>query len=218
VRFASHSFVAGTRAVLVVAVVFTLGMGLAACKPEPTATESPSSTTTPSPSPTVSAGDASGVATPQPGADITLPAACENIYSAGMLASLTADNPPLNDASITMTSTQNVDGLETLSSGVPTLRCTWGQGGQAGLATNVSIVSAEQSQALLGALANAGFACEPSNGGITCSQEQTVINQDDKMVTIIETHVFRGNGWISTTSIDFAPDGYTADIVSTLWG
>lgn len=135
-----------------------------------------------------------------------------------MLASLNAQNPPLNDPAITLTSTQNVDALEVLSAGVPTLRCTWGQAGQAGLATTVSIIDAAQSQQLLGSLAATGFACDTLNGGVTCTQQQTVINQDDKMVTITESHVFRGNGWVATTSIDFAPDGYTEDIVATLWG
>lgn len=217
-RSASHSFVTGARAALVAAVVLTLGLGLAACKPEPSASESPTGTASVSPSPSATGGTASPTATPQPGADIALPAACENIYSSAMLASLTTQNAPMNDPGITLTSTQNADGLETLSSGVPTLRCTWGKAGSAGLATNVSIIDATQSQTLLGALANAGFSCEPLNGGVTCSSEQTVINQDDKMVTIIETNVFRGNGWVSTTSIDFAPEGYTEDIVATLWG
>ncbi len=217
-RPASHSVVSGTRAALVAAVIVMLGVGIVACKPEPSASPSSGGTGSPTPSSSASTASPSASATAQPGADIDLPAACENIYSAEMLASLNAQNPPLNDPGLTMTSTQNVDALEVLSAGVPTLRCSWGQGGQAGLATTVSIIDADQSQQLLGALAVAGFACEPLNGGVTCAQQQTVINQDDKMVTIGETHVFRGNGWVATTMIDFAPDGYTEDIVAALWG
>ena len=63
-----------------------------------------------------------------------------------MLASLNAANPPLNDPGVTMHSTQNVDALELLNSGIPTLRCSWGQPSEYGLATNVSVVDAARSQ------------------------------------------------------------------------
>ncbi len=116
------------------------------------------------------------------------------------------------------TATQNVEALELLASGIPTLRCSWGRPSETGLATNVSVVDPTQSQGLLDALAAAGFACEPLSGGTLCRTERTVIDQDDNMVTIGEEHFVRSGGWVSTTMIDFAPDGYTADIVSTLWG
>ena len=45
-----------------------------------------------------------------------------------------------------------------------------------------------------------------------------MITQDDEQVTLSETHVLRGNAWISTATIDFESEGYTEDIVSTLWG
>ncbi|MDQ1129142.1 hypothetical protein [Microbacterium sp. SORGH_AS_0888] len=40
---------------------------------------------------------------------------------------------------------------------------------------------------------------------------------DDKVVTRGETHFLRGNGWITTSWVDDQPDGYTEDIVATLW-
>jgi hypothetical protein len=181
-----------------------------ATSPRPTATESPSpgtATATPTPSSTAAEGD-----------QIALPAACEDIYSAEMLASLNAQAPPLNDPGVTMHSTQNAEVLEILYSGIPTLRCSWGMPSEFGLATNVSIVDAAQSAAILGALQVSGFGCVEQGGGTICRIEQSRIDMDDSEVRLGETHFVRGNGWVSTAWINFAPEGYTEDIVDTLWG
>lgn len=172
-----------------------------------TATAAPSPTASPSPTATASADD-----------EITLPAACEHIYSAEMLASLDAQAPPLNDPGVTLHSSQNAELLEILTSGIPTIRCSWGTPGEFGLATNVSIVDAAQSAAVLAALQSSGFECAEHDGGMICRIEQKRINLDDEEVTLGETHFVRGNGWVSTAWIDFAPEGYTEDIADTLWG
>ena len=178
--------------------------------PRPSATESvsptQSATPTPTPSTTAAADD-----------EIALPAACEEIYSAVMLASLNAQAPPLNDPGVTMHSTQNAELLEILTSGIPTIRCSWGQPSEYGLATNVSIIDAGQSVAVLGALQASGFGCADQDGGTICRIEQKRIDLDDDEVTLGETHFVRGNGWVSTAWINFAPEGYTEDIADTLW-
>ena len=177
----------------------------------PTATDSASPTQEPTPTPTPSASAA-------PDDEITLPAACEDIYSAAMLASLNEQAPPLNDPGVTMHSTQNAQLLEILMSGIPTIRCSWGQPSEYGLATNVSIIDAGQSAAILGALQASGFGCAEHDGGRICRIEQKRIDLDDEEVTLGETHFVRGNGWVSTAWINFAPEGYTEDIADTLWG
>ena len=88
-----------------------------------------------------------------------------------------------------MTSTQNVEALELLSSGAPTIRCSWGLPSESGMATNVTIVDAEQSAAVAAALANAGFACADELGGTVCRFAQSMINQDDEIAELAETHV-----------------------------
>lgn len=204
------------------AVLVTLGLislALAACAPEPadpdpspssssspsaTATDEP--TATPTPTPTADAGDS-----------ISLPAACEDIYSAEMLASLTATVPPLNDPGVTLLSTRNAELLEILDSGIPTLRCSWGGPSDYGLATNVTIVDAAQAEAVLAALTSAGFGCADHDGGRICRIEQKMITLDDEEATLGETHFVRGNGWVSTAWVNFADEGYTEDIVDTLW-
>jgi hypothetical protein len=205
-----------SRGAAAVAAIAILTVGLLGCQPEPSPSASPADTT--SASPTASLPSPTPIETQLPDAAFALPTSCEQLYSPAMLASLNEANPPLNDPGVTMTATQNVDALELLNSGIPTLRCSWGQPSETGLATNVSVIDAAQSEALRGALVNAGFACEPWAGGTLCHTEQTVIDQDDTEVTIGETHYLEGGGWVSTATIDFAPDGYTEDIVATLWG
>ena len=198
------------------AAALLLCLGLVGCQPEPvpgpsasaSASPAPSPTATPTPTPTES---------PQAGDEIRLPTACEQLYSATMLASL-QQRGPLNDPGVTMTSTQNVGALEILSSGIPTIRCTWGAPSETGLATNVSLVDAAQAAAISDALLNSGFACEPIDGGTVCRFEETMITQDDDQVVLTETHVLRGNAWVSTATINFESVGYTEDIVATLWG
>ncbi|WP_345802068.1 hypothetical protein AAIB33_02885 [Microbacterium sp. AZCO] len=195
---------------------------LAACAPEPegpTASPTRSATASTSPSPS-----SSGSATPTPspsatsGDAIALPAACEQIYSPAMLASLTAQAPPLNDPGVTMLSTQNAELLEVLHSGIPTIRCSWGAPSEFGLATNVSIVDAAQAATVSSALQGAGFGCVAQSGGTICRIEQRTVDLDDNEVHFGETHFLRGNAWVSTAWINFTPAGYTEDIIATLWG
>ena len=116
------------RAAAAAAAAAVLCLGLVGCQPEPVPTSAPtpsssaSASAAPSPSPT---GSPSPTETAEAGEEIALPAACEQIYSPEMLAAL-QQRVPLNDPGITMTSTQNVGALEILTSGIPTLRCTWG--------------------------------------------------------------------------------------------
>lgn len=206
------------RGVGAIAAVLVIAALITACKPEsapgPT-TSDPTPSATPS---TTSEPSASSTPTATPGAQFELPAQCEDLYSDDMLASLNAANPPLNDPGVTMHSTQNAAALEVLNSGIPTIRCSWGQPSEFGLATNVSVIDAAQSADLLATLREAGFACEEVWEGVNCTVEQKTIDQDDNEVTLGESHFLRGTGWVSTAFINFAPEGYTEDIVATLWG
>jgi hypothetical protein len=173
--------------------------------------------------PTLSATATARGAGPSPSATPTaagfdLPEACEQMYSADMLASLQVANPPLNDPGVTMLSAQNVAILEILDSGVPTLRCTWGTPSEMGLATNVSVVDAAQATSVVTALTQAGFGCEDLADGTVCRIEQRGVTLDDEEYTRGETHYVGGGGLVSTQWINFNPDGYTEDVVATIWG
>lgn len=186
---------------------------LVGCVAEPTSTE----TSTGNPSPEITAPGGSVSSSPSPSAesavDIAIPVRCEDLYSPAMLATLEGENPPLNDPGVTMDSTEVVEALEVLEEGPQTLRCSWGLPSSYGLATNVTIVTDAQREAVLDSLPERGFACEDNDGGTLCRAQQS-----DGENSFGESHFFRGNGWVSTRWINFGPQGYTEDIIATLWG
>jgi hypothetical protein len=203
-------FVMGCVAVAAVALIAT------GCRPEPSATPSSSPTVTlkePTPSPSMSP-----VETEKPQASFEVPGSCEQIYSAAMLAQLQSANPPLNDPGVTMLSTENADLLELIHSGAPTLRCSWGQPSEYGLATNVTAIDAKTAADVAAALPAAGFGCEALGDGTVCRIEQKGVTLDDEEYVRGETHYIGEGGLVTTAWINFAPVGYTEDVVATLWG
>ena len=204
------------RVVIGGAAVAAAALLLTGCRPEPAATPTSTPTVTmeqPTPGPSVSP-----IETEKPQAGFEVPGSCEEIYSSGMLAQLQGANPPLNDPGVTMLSTENADLLDIIHGGAQTLRCSWGEPSEYGLATNVTAIDAEQSGAILGALPAAGFGCEALGEGTVCRIEQRGVTLDDEEYTRGETHYIGDGGLVTTAWIDFAPEGYTEDIVATLWG
>ncbi|PZU37985.1 MAG: hypothetical protein DI573_10630 [Microbacterium sp.] len=195
------------------AVLASAALALAGCVPEPGPT--PSSTGDPSPAQSTPGATPSASASADAGAgdDIALPARCEDIYSADMLATLTEQNPPLNDPGVTMYSSQIVEALEVIESGAPSIRCSWGVPSEVGLATNVTIVDTAQATLLRETLPAKGLVCEEAGQGTLCTMSGT-----NDVADFGETHYLRGNGWISTHWINYDPEGYTDDIVGMLWG
>ncbi len=202
-----------TAAVAVLAVAAALAVG---CRPEPGPGASPDPGVSIDPRPTGQS--PTPIETQLPGAEFVVPDACEDIYSPAMFDALEADNPPLNDPDVTMLSTQNVDLIQLIDSASSTLRCSWGAPGEYGLATNVTAVDAAQAESIVQKLADSGSACEPLGDGTLCSFEQKGITLDDQPYTAGETHYIGGGGWVSTSWLNFHPDGYTEDIVDTVWG
>lgn len=187
---------------------------LSACVPEPA--ESPS---TSSPSSSASATSPSSSPAPSPTSNsegIVLPTDCQGVYSPGMRASLEEANPPLNDPGVTMLSTQDAALLEMLDT-VPNIRCSWGAPSETGLATTVAIVDAEQSEAIAAELRSAGYGCDEESEATVCRIEQRGVSLDDVEYSRGETHALRDNAWIATAWLNFSPEGYTEDILSTLW-
>jgi len=209
-----------TRIVIGCVALTALATVVTGCRPEPAATPSASPSASPSatleeptPGPSVTPTE-----TEKPQADFAVPGACEQIYSAEMLARLQSANPPLNDPGVTLLSTQNADLLDIINGGAATLRCSWGQPSEYGLATNVTAIDDPQKDAVLAALQNAGFGCEALGGGTVCRIEQKGVSLDDKEYTRGETHYVGSGGLVTTAWVNFAPEGYSEDIVATLWG
>lgn len=199
-----------SSALLVLGVVALM---TAACAPEPAPSTSASASTSPTSTPS-----ASPSATPTPDESFGFPASCDDLYSPGMRAALEADVPPLNDAGTTMVSTENAEALEALGAAGQTIRCSWGPPSERGLATNVTVVSAEQSEALAASFAQNGFSTEDVDGGTLHRISQEVITLDDELVKKGEIHYLRDDVWVSTRWINVEPEGYTEDIIASLWG
>lgn len=192
-----------------------LVLALAGCAAEPgPAASTPAGTPSASQEPSVTPSTPAASPTPTASA-VALPVDCQDVYSPGMLQNLNATNPPLNDPGVTMTSTELVEALEILDSGVPTLRCSWGVPSDYGLATNVTITTPAQSTVLTSAMRERGFSCAESAGETRCERTETFV---DPSGATGETHVLRGNIWVATHWLNFAPDGYTEDIVTNLFG
>ena len=196
------------------AVIGAAVLALAGCAPEPTATSSSSLTVSASPGATSTA----AVASPSPAATsaASLPASCEQLYSAGMLSTLNATLAPLNDPAIDLPATQVVPALEILRSGIPTLHCTWGAAGRPGLATNVSILTSDQASSVQDAVAANGFGCSDVAGGTLCTRQAQTVDFNDNVVTQGESQFLRGSTWVTTAWVGALPDGYTEDIAATL--
>ncbi|HOA86496.1 MAG TPA: hypothetical protein PKH61_03740 [Microbacteriaceae bacterium] len=191
-----------------------LTLALAGCAPE-TATGPEASA--PAPAPSGSAQSTAAPSEPAPSASpdvlAALPVDCQASYSPGMLHALNDANPPLNHPGVTMNSTEVVGALELLHSGVPTLRCSWGAPSSYGLATNVTLVTPAQASAVEAALRERGFAC----AGAGPAETRCEITESFSEAQTGETHVLRGNVWVATHWVNFAPDGYTDDILATLF-
>lgn len=190
-------------AAMTLAAVAVIGAG---CTPEPEAPTSPpvsEAAPTPTPSPTPSESAAA------------LPAECADIYSPSMLQTLEAENPPLNDPGVTLPSTA-LTPLQDLLASAETVRCSWGMPSDFGLATNVTLVDASQSAAVLDELGIAAFDCVDADGATVCRTEERSSPGDDVEYARGETHGVSGGVWVSTAWINFAPDGYTEDILATL--
>ncbi|OZD55463.1 hypothetical protein CH252_06250 [Rhodococcus sp. 06-1477-1B] len=185
---------------------------LTACVPEAAPGDRPSSSAAGASS--APAGSATPSASPSP-TGTALPASCDDIYSAGMRATLTADVPPLNDPGVTLLSTDQAPLLELLDV-VPTLRCSWGEPGDKGLSTNVSVVTAAQADTVRGTLSSSGFGCETDGDATVCRLEQRGVSLDDKPYERGETQAVSGGYWITTSWVNIDPDGYTKDILAVL--
>nr|WP_146077559.1 hypothetical protein [Clavibacter michiganensis] len=178
-------------------------------KPDtPAASAPPSATPTPEPSGTDASADATA-----------LPTSCESIYSPAYLDMLRAApglalNPDWTatpgQATLGSTEPALLDALKSKER----LDCFWvspvGASGM-GLATSISLATSDEQAVLLADMTAVGFTCTPQSAGTRCEIDRT-----DENASWGETHFIGGGLWIATSYVDFAPNGYTDDIVMTL--
>lgn len=147
------------------------------------------------------------------------PKACDAIYSPTMLATLTktgALNPAWteSDPSGVLFGTGDAE-LTTVIKGAERLTCVWADpdgGSGSGLSTNVVFVTAAQSEAAHQRLLALGENCYEELGGIRCVAEKKGEAGVDG-----ESHFLRDGIWLATHYVNAGPDGYTHDMVATIW-
>lgn len=190
--------VASTIAVvlLVIIGVLTSPTGLVAA-PRPTPTFSPAATVPPSPEPSI------------------IPSSCEQIYTRDWQEELApiALNPAWTDKTAAV-GTADV-ALKQLLTPDTMLTCQWGKESgpsTVGIVTSLAQIDSETDSLVKSRLNALGWTCYDSSGGVRCITEGTDTNG-----AWGESHFIRDGVWIATRWSNLAPDGYTADIVSTLW-
>lgn len=144
-----------------------------------------------------------------------LPGDCTQIYSAAYLERLRESGYPLNDPARVGTAVGTRDAqLRTILATLPTLECHWGAGGDAGLSTNVSLVTPAQAQSVRARLSAAGYTCYAENSGQRCLSTSTTGAGEEARG---ESHFVREDLWIATDWVGFTPPNYTGEIVERLF-
>ena len=163
----------------------------------PIPSSSPSATVPPSPEPSI------------------IPATCADIYTRDWESQLapivlnpewTQKSPSVGTADVA---------LKQLLVPNSKLTCQWGKAtgpSDVGLVTTLAQIDPETDSLVRSRLNTLGWTCFDSAGGVRCVTEGSDANG-----TWGESHFLRDGVWISTRWSNLAPDGYTADIVGTLW-
>ncbi|HLP23402.1 MAG TPA: hypothetical protein VK139_05110 [Microbacteriaceae bacterium] len=186
-----------------VAVVAITAVGVAlterpapiAARPQPSATE----TATPVP-------------TPEPS---IIPASCDGIYTRDWAKELA---PFVLNPDWTKTDGgigTNARTLEVLLAPNVRLTCHWGKetgGGDSGIITSVAQLDDAGVAEVKARINELNWTCFDVSGGVRCITEES-----DPNGTWGESHFLRDGVWVATRWVNLAPDGYTADIISSIW-
>lgn len=199
-------------ALLAITVAFVAGMligGFAGTAPSP----SPTSVDRPTPA----AQSPAAVVTPPAPVAAGIPAECAEIYTRDWQGELTlALNPAWTDAPESGVRYASDDvGLQTMLEGTTHLTCIWATpegGSDVGITTNVASLTDVQQQETLAHLRGLGYDCYDELEGTRC-----VVEQEGEVGAFGESHFLRSGVWIATGWVNAAPDGYTHDIVASIF-
>jgi len=198
-------------ALIVVLVVWRGGAGT------PTGSNDSLPGTRPTPSATA---EPQPVASAAPAAAGPRPTTCEAIYSPAMLATLNetgALNPDwaVEDVNSGVLYGTDDEQLTIVIEDTEHLTCVWGNpdgGSGSGLTTNVVFVTDEQREAVHQRLLGDGLNCYEELGGIRC------IGEESEAEGVAGNSQFLRDGiWLATRYVNAGPDGYTHDMVNTIW-
>lgn len=146
------------------------------------------------------------------------PTSCDEIYSPEMKAAF--GELVLNPAWTTAPGADVRNGAEdpqlnAVITSSEHLSCRWvspAGPSDSGLATSVVWVTDEQTAAVEARLRALDFECYEELGGLRCITEG--VSGADRFG---ESHFLRGGIWLATHYVNAGPDGYTHDMVNTIW-
>ncbi|TFC59879.1 MULTISPECIES: hypothetical protein [unclassified Cryobacterium] len=146
------------------------------------------------------------------------PAACEQIYSPTMVGAF--GDLVLNPAWTTQPGADVRDGaddpeLRAIINGSEHLSCRWvspAGASDSGVSTSVVWVAADQTAAVEARLRALGMECYEELDGLRCITETTT-----DVGRYGQSHFLRGGIWLATLWVNAGPDGYTHDMVNTIW-
>ena len=146
------------------------------------------------------------------------PASCEQIYSPTMVGAF--GGLALNPAWTTEPGAAVRDGaddpeLRAIINSTEHLSCRWvtpDGASDTGVSTSVVWVTAEQAAAVEARLRGLGMECYEELGGLRCITETTT-----DIGKYGQSHFLRGGIWLATIWVNAGPDGYTHDMVNTIW-
>ncbi len=151
-----------------------------------------------------------------------LPASCEALYSPGMLSTLAASGVTLNPAWLfdpEIVSEQHgtlVDDLQPTLNTPNKLTCTWTRpdgGSEVGLTTEIVQVTAAQASEISAKLASIGWTRLDELGGV-----RWVVQRELEGNAVGESQFVRDGLWFATQYLNLPINGYTADMVNTVFG
>ena len=156
-------------------------------------------------------------------ATLVLPSTCEELYSPSMRASLEDAGAVLNPSWFADDDPNGVAGtqdptLYDLITPRSRLDCRWlasSQDPQWGIETTVAFLDADQAAAVGAALGNSGYRPLSELGGTRYVYEKTLTDGSGHYG---ESHIVLGNVWFATHWTKFGPTGYTADMVTQVFG
>jgi hypothetical protein len=148
------------------------------------------------------------------------PSSCDAIYSPDMMATFSethALNPAWTETAEPSTRIGTLDAdLTALITDARHLSCVWADpvgGSGSGLVTNVVFVTEEQTEAAKDRLSAMGQTCYEELDGLRCVIE----NDTDGEGVAGESHFLREGIWLATSFVNAGPDGYTHDMIATIW-
>jgi hypothetical protein len=148
------------------------------------------------------------------------PTSCDEIYSPTMLETF-SETHALNPAwTATAEPATRIGTLDPELSGfiaaAQHLTCVWANpvgGSDSGLVTNVVFVTDEQAAAAQERLEAVAQNCYEELGGLRCVMQ----SETDADGSAGESHFLREGIWLATSYVNAGPDGYTHDLIATIW-